>query len=132
MVDRPARPDRSAASSMPSPTTEPPRRHPPPASESVAWLLADAILPNASQADRHAICIQLGCRHYRRAIAASLQLAVRQEISIPTGLAAMLSAWLDAYRGHDDQMRLRQLVVTVKSHSISPAQRRPPPMKRRG
>jgi hypothetical protein len=127
MGDRDRRP-RAAGSSAPVPSTAaPPRHRPPPASETVAWLLADAVLPHAPQPDRHTVYIQLGCRHYRRAIAALLQVAVRQEISIPARLAAMLAAWLDAYRGHDDQPRLHRLVVEAMSHPL-PSRRplRPP------
>ncbi|WP_131814851.1 MULTISPECIES: hypothetical protein [Mycolicibacterium] len=80
-------------------------------SEQLAWRLAESLLNSLSVQAKNLVFVQLGCRHYRRAIAEALQAAIHQQTPIPDDLATDLACWLRRYRGHTDQARIVELLA---------------------
>lgn len=84
--------------------------------ERLAWQLADHLKNAAPGSPTPTIYIQLGRRHYRRAIKEALELAGREGVTLPASLTAALRTWLDAYRGHADQAFISNLLDRARNN----------------
>ncbi|KQY01274.1 hypothetical protein ASD37_29970 [Mycobacterium sp. Root135] len=71
-------------------------QHDPLRPERLAWLLADTIKTSVAKRAMYDTYVELGCHQYRRAIAASINTAVRHGVLKPFGLADDVIRWLDA------------------------------------
>jgi hypothetical protein len=71
-------------------------QHDPLRPEWLAWLLADTIKTSVAKRAMYDTYVELGCHQYRRAIAASLNTAVRHGVLKPSGLADDVIRWLDS------------------------------------
>ncbi|WP_375482872.1 tryptophanase [uncultured Mycobacterium sp.] len=80
----------------------------------LAWLLADEIVDQVPADDRTAVYIELGIGDDCQAITRLLQLAVREELSLPAGLVSEVASWADIYAGNVDEPSIRDLLSRVQ------------------
>lgn len=92
-------------------------------SERLAWLVAETLKTTLPDRCISVVYMNLGCRHYRRAIAHALQSAVETGTAVPDVLLGAIGNWLDAYDGHPEQERLRHLLARVRRQIVVPTTR---------
>jgi hypothetical protein len=90
------------------------RRTDPVSSHRLGWLVIDALKDLLPERALPSIYMHLGCRHYRRAIAAALEASAATGTVIPDAVATEIACWLNAYAAHPDQQRLRRLLADAR------------------
>ncbi|WP_157681620.1 hypothetical protein [Mycobacterium sp. JS623] len=79
----------------------------------LAWELADTARNHLSAAETSSVHIAIGLGDQFAAIDLLLTVIAREQVHADADLMATVTAWLDCYRGHDDEPRLRDLLAGV-------------------
>jgi hypothetical protein len=83
------------------------------ADDALAWELAAVVCPYLRRADTDDIYIAIGIGETFAAIAALICALVLHQIPVSAAQAATVAAWLDRYRGHETEARLRHLIAEL-------------------
>jgi antitoxin (DNA-binding transcriptional repressor) of toxin-antitoxin stability system len=76
----------------------------------LAWALAEAATPCLKKGMRTIVYARVGAGDDHKSIEFLLALAAQGVFPIPSALLVRLGQWVDGYRGHDDEQRLRRLL----------------------
>jgi hypothetical protein len=80
----------------------------------LAWALAQVADPYLDPVERHDIYIAIGVGETFQAITASIAAIARARLALGSDLVVAFKNWLNAYRGHDGEPRLHQLIDAVQ------------------
>ena len=76
----------------------------------LAWALALAVKPQLNIGERNYVFVTIGAGDTFAAIGNLLKCIAVKRIPIGPDLAQRCASWLDAYVGHEDELRLRRLI----------------------
>ena len=93
----------------------------------LAWQLADAAKGHLDAAQRNEVYIAIGVGDSFSAARFLLQTIVRAEIAVRTEVILQLNRWVDSYRDHPDEARLRELIRRVAIEPFDDSRRAPAP-----
>lgn len=82
----------------------------------LAWALAATAGPHLTAGERHDIYIAIAVGDTFPAIDALVTTVVREQLALPVDLISRFARLLDAYAGHDDEPRLRELIARIQPH----------------
>lgn len=83
----------------------------------LTWALAEVAGAHLDVAERNNLYVAIGIGETFFAIGLLTAAIVRNDLAISGNLVTRLHAWLDSYCGHDDELRLRDLIGRMSIHA---------------